>query len=85
MNRLPSVIGPAPSEVPMEEFIIKLRKERQRIVNSIELWKKSPPKKGKTKRASGLSNEIIRAAMEAGISPEELELMLKEAVDAKSN
>jgi len=58
MNRLVSVIGPAPSEMSKEEFYDKLRTERQRVSGILAEWraahalkqaKKRKPRKPKAK------------------------------------
>jgi len=65
MNRLPSVIGPAPSELSIEDFIVKLRAERQRVVQALHDFKIGYSKKPKTKKkAKSKIDPELKAMME---------------------
>ena len=59
MNRLPEVIGPAPSEVSLVDLLPRLRQERQRVQKGLDAfaagiapsWKELRDKNWKQKRA----------------------------------
>ena len=78
MDRLPSIIGPAPSELSHADLLLKIRTERERVRRAIELFKgrmlggKSGKKKGLTKAAI---NKILK---DSGLTPEQLDGFLKE-------
>lgn len=84
MDRLPSVIGPAPSELPFDQLIEKLQKERKRITTSIAMWRQNgswergKPKKTKTKTKKAISKASASALAAAGISPEEFRALLEQ-------
>jgi len=84
MDKLVNIIGLAPSELPFDQLIEKLQRERQRITTSIALWKQkgSWKQKGRSLRpegppARGLSMANIRALKAAGISPEKFRVLLE--------
>ncbi len=84
MNRLVSVIGLAPSELPFEEFVEKLRKERVRVTNNIARWKQAGSYSKKRKRKKKVSAKDMALASilaEAGMTLEELK---DEAVSMRS-
>lgn len=58
-ERLAQTIGPAPSECTFEEFLERLRVERQRVVQALQDYKTSAkqPKKKVGKKAKTLSPE----------------------------
>ena len=74
MNRLPSVIGPAPSELSFESFREKLSHERDRVRESLEEFRlrgrrpkgRKPPKSSitATLKATGLSKEEFLKGLE---------------------
>ncbi len=72
MDKLVSIIGPAPSELSQADLLIKVRTERERVRRAIELFKgrmltrPKGRKKGLTKKAI---NEILK---DAGLTPEQL-------------
>ncbi len=49
MNRLPSIIGPAPSERTFQEWIIRLGVERERVQKELALFRSGLLTKGKRK------------------------------------
>jgi hypothetical protein len=59
MKRLTEIIGPAPSELSLEEFLPRLRKERDRVLAGLEAfrngtapsWRELRDKNWKQKRA----------------------------------
>jgi len=44
MERLTSILGPAPSED--RGFLARLREERRRVVEGLAAWEKAPKKRG---------------------------------------
>jgi len=74
MNRLPSVIGLAPSELLFEAFREKLSRERDRVRKSLEEFRlrgrkpkgRKPPKSSitATLKATGLSKEEFLKGLE---------------------
>jgi len=74
MNRLPSVIGPAPSELSLEAFQEKLTRERNRVRESLEAFRQRRMGKGRKKpkptgiaatlKASGLSKAEFLKGLE---------------------
>ncbi len=81
MNRLPSVIGPAPSELPIKDFLAKLRGERSRVSEAIQAFKA-----GRLKTKGGAGSGTIAAAkalikvqaMKLGLSEAELTRLIEE-------
>ena len=70
MNRLPSVIGPAPSEVSLEIFKEKLKGERNRVRESLEEFRSRRLGSKKGRRAPK-SKGITASLKKAGLSKEE--------------
>jgi hypothetical protein len=75
VDRLVSVIGKAPSETSMEEFALKLRGERKRVMEELRLFREGlggkvkgrksvKPRKGLTKK----EKELREALAAEGIS-----------------
>lgn len=86
MDKLPYVIGPAPSELPLGEFKTKLSLERERIRRGLEFFKNVTLQKGAkgSKRGKVSPTKKLKALVaETGLSPKEIikaiELMKKEA------
>lgn len=61
MNRLVSVIGPAPSEHTPLDFIERLKRERARMVGEIQAWRASGKvvKKRKTPAPQKVSEAFL--------------------------
>ena len=87
MNRLPSVIGPAPSELPLEALHARLRIERDRVRSALQAFKDGyalakPAKTARTKTARAKqpskAAKFDNLASQYGLSPEELMNLLKE-------
>ena len=80
MNRLPSVIGPAPSELPWDSLIHKLTLERNRVRIALASY---IPKQAKKKaspeslRKRAMKKEIQEMLKLAGVSPQELAAAMK--------
>ena len=79
MNRLTSVIGPAPSELAPEIFIIRLRKERERVRTALDLFKQgysmravSIPKTAALRSKKAKAEKLDALLSEHGLSGEEL-------------
>lgn len=84
MNHLPSVIGPAPSELPWQDLLRKLRGERERVRLALESWATGKFKTPKDRKAKGVNLTSIRAiSKEMGISVEEVERMFSEEVERR--
>jgi len=78
MQTLPTVIGPAPSELSHEAFLEKLRKERQRVKEALSSFREKkrlkvtePKKKRATPKTKGVKM-MQDLASSLGISEEEL-------------
>ena len=88
MNRLPSVIGSAPSELPLEVLWAKLRIERNRVRDALQAFKDgyALAKPAKKKASGGKARQPSKAAKfdnlasQYGLSPEELMNLLKEDI-----
>ena len=86
MNRLVSVIGQAPSELSFEGLLSRLRKERERVMISIKLFRegyslKGPAKKrspGVVKRRAVVKQVLSQQAEKHGMSQEELMKLIEE-------
>ena len=77
MNRLVSVIGKAPSEMSVEEFALKLRGERARVVEELRAFREglggASKKKGKARKGLTKKEKELREALAAeGISLDDL-------------
>lgn len=84
MNHLPSVIGPAPSELPWQDLLRKLRIERERVRSALESWASGKFKTPRGRKASGINLTAIRAiAKKMEISVEEVGRMLSEEVERR--
>lgn len=86
MNRLPSVIGPAPSELSFEIFKEKLSEERNRVRESLEEFRQRRTKSG---RKPAKPKGVLASLKKAGLSKEEflkgLELLKKEEEKKNDN
>jgi len=81
MDRLPSVIGPAPSEVPLEDFVKRLRGERQRVVQALhdfQLGYKKKPKKRKKAARKKIDPELEALMKELGMNYEDVKQFIKD-------
>jgi len=88
MNRLVSVIGPAPSELSWDTLRQKLRLERERVRKGFDWWKSSIGQKAtrKSGRKKGLTLKDIKlVAQSAGMTVEEMQQLLTEEVKKKEN
>jgi hypothetical protein len=92
MNNLPSIIGPAPSELSLEALRQKLTTERDRVRRALQFFQSSKHKPSKSLPRGGSLNKttkgITLAMQEAGLSPAEIlkgiALLKKEAANAKT-
>jgi hypothetical protein len=76
MNRLIKIIGDAPSEIPIEVLIERLKLERVRVSASLDMYKMQPSRKVatttiKTKIPAGIPQKIIDACRAANITIDE--------------
>jgi len=70
MDNLVRVIGKAPSEMPYDLLLERLREERERVRRNLIFLKNNPS--GKVKKAKGRTKKDITAALEAaGLTEEE--------------
>lgn len=74
MDRLIRVIGPAPSEVPWDDFITRLRAERVRVTESLANYIPEIKTKGKVRKKKGEDKliGIAKLMKELGVSMDEL-------------
>ena len=80
MDRLVSVVGPAPSELSFDALKVRLTKERNRMRDIFDTWNNSI---GHKTKESGISLKDIKAlAQKMNMSVEELNLLLIENTDA---
>lgn len=74
MDRLTSIIGLAPSELPWNDLLVKLRVERERVRKALELWSSSRGLKRKPSKPKGITPAGIKLiAKETGQTIEEVE------------
>jgi DNA-binding transcriptional regulator YhcF (GntR family) len=82
MDKLISVIGPAPSEIPPEEFLQRLKGERSRVAQALQEWRMELPKskrkslKSQTKEMS--MSKFLTELKELGMTVDELNKFIKE-------
>jgi len=78
MNRLVSIIGPAPSELSWTALRQKLQHERERIRRGFEFWSSSIGRKAQSSgRKRGITLKDIRSvAKQMGVTVEEVEKLL---------
>ena len=84
MNRLITVIGPAPSELSHMDLLFKLRIERERVRQALESWATRKFKTSKGRKAKGINLTSIRAiSKQMGISIEEVEKIFSDEVERR--
>uniref|UniRef100_A0A6M3JQF7 Uncharacterized protein n=1 Tax=viral metagenome TaxID=1070528 RepID=A0A6M3JQF7_9ZZZZ len=76
MKRLITIIGPAPSEITLEDFEEKLAFRRRDVARDLEVFRgKAKPPKGKKPMVSDedkeIRKELAKALKELGMTPEE--------------
>jgi len=63
MERLTSILGPAPSED--RGFLARLREERRRVVEGLTAWEKAPKKRGgRTPKTKEKKRDVLSLAKE---------------------
>jgi hypothetical protein len=73
MNRLSSVIGPAPSERTFEDFCLFLSKERNRMRESLAEFRSRKSGASKVTKAPSQASRSLTALVKSyGLSPEDL-------------
>lgn len=81
MRRLPEIIGPAPSEMPLEELVAKLRLERDRVRVGLKAFVEAPAKKQRTTakaKKKGWTQKKMQAMLdEYGLTAEEFQKLLE--------
>lgn len=82
MNNLPRVIDLAPSELPPQAFMERLRRERERIIREIQAFRArgGAPKKGKKAppKPKSFGREVQALLKKGGLTPEDLVRKIKE-------
>jgi len=84
MNILPTVIGPAPSELSFEDFKLKLTSERERVRRGLD-WFREIRFKPKTKKsaAAGLSKLMKESGLTHTEMLKGIELLKQQALNSK--
>jgi len=78
VKNLIKIIGLSPSELTPEDFLEKLRAERSRARNAIVSYLES----SKTTKSRGITKTALSKALaEAGVTPEQFKLLLKESAN----
>lgn len=88
MNRLPSVIGLAPSELSFEAFKEKLTGERNRVRESLEEFRqrrRSPGGGRKPRKPKGIAAVLKASGLSPGDFLKGLEQLKKEKENEKTN
>ena len=68
MNRLITIIGPAPSELTFSSLIEKLQLERQRVREALERFRLQPTKKPRVAKTKVSSDEMdIKKMLKEGL------------------
>lgn len=81
MDSLVRVIGPAPSELPLEDLIEKLASERNRVRRSLLWFKTAPEAKARSKKTGKkrpTKRKLSTMAKKEGLSPEQLAAAIAE-------
>lgn len=77
MDRLISIIGPAPSELSQEDLFVRLRKERDRVREALIAFRESTSfRQSRTKAKAPKVDPLAAIAAAAGLSPEELRKLI---------
>ena len=79
MEQLARIIGPAPSELSLEELLTKLRNEHHRVLEGLTSWRADQTKRGRkvlTKEVSPLK-KIKSLEEELGMTVEQLLELVK--------
>lgn len=85
MDKLIKVIGPAPSELLIEEFMTtRLIPERARVLAELQAFRAGPKAKPTTRSRATKKEvqELGKKLAEAGITPEQLMAKIKEKTNA---
>ena len=89
MNHLVKVIGLAPSELPLGEFKIKLKAERDRVRRGLDYFRDTVLLKGKKSKKVAHSTKLTALLKEAGLSPKDMikgiEMLKKMEAENKKN
>lgn len=84
MDRLTSIIGPAPSELPRNDLLSKLRTERERVRKALELWSSSRGVRRKPPKLKGITPAGIKLiAKETGQTIEEVEKIFSDELQRR--
>lgn len=77
MNRLPSVIGPAPSELLRQDLLLKLRMERERVATEIRNFQAARAPKPKRASKAKKRKEFENLLGNAGLTMEQVKEMIR--------
>lgn len=79
MERLTSIIGPAPSELSHEALLARLRLERERIREALQAFRESTsPRQSRSKSPVPKGDPLDRIAASLGMTKEEMVALIKE-------
>ena len=84
MNRLSSVIGPAPSEFSYEAFKEKLVGERNRVRESLEEFRNRKKKPSPAAKAKGIAASLKKAGLSPADFLKGLEMLQRSCQTTKS-
>ena len=78
MDKLRTIIGPAPSEIPFEDLIKRLAPERERVRQALARFRASPPPRKKSSKKPKANAELSKLLKETGMSPGDLMRLIEE-------
>lgn len=84
MNRLVSVIGPAPSELFRSGLLERLRRERERVAYEIRKFQEARMPKPKRVAKGKKRKEFENLIAGAGLTLEQVREMIKKKTEGKS-
>lgn len=76
MHTLARVIGKTPSEIPFEELLERIKKERHRAIHEIQLFKKGG-------KQTSYEREVSILMKKAGISGEQLQELIRKTKEVE--
>jgi len=84
MKNLTKVIGLAPSELPRNELIKRIRKEHQRVSEGVEAYTSKAKRKSSGGPRALSATKFLAKLKEAGMTLEQYEKLTKEMEEAES-
>jgi len=79
MDKLALIIGPAPSELPFDQLLVRLSVERNRTREAIARYRAQPAGKVSKPTKKKRNAEMSKLLVETGLTPEELSALIKES------